>query len=62
MTALHATSKQGHTEVVRLLLEKRADIEAKTDVSVVSALMWDSSADPLPGGIVATGRRLAKRL
>jgi ankyrin repeat protein len=38
MSALHAASVERHTEVVLLLLEKGADIEAKTQVSAVRAV------------------------
>ena len=33
MTALHNAAYEGHLEVVRLLLDRGADIEAKNNVS-----------------------------
>ena len=33
MTALHNAAERGHLEVVRLLLDRAADIEAKNNVS-----------------------------
>ena len=35
-TALHEASSEGHVEVVKLLLDRDADIEAKTNVSYIT--------------------------
>ena len=34
--ALHEASSEGHVEVVKLLLDKDADIEAKANVSYIT--------------------------
>ena len=39
MTALHKAAQNGHTEVVRLLLDKGAKIDIKNDVSTFSKVM-----------------------
>ena len=39
MTALHKAAQNGHTEVVRLLLDKGAKIDIKNDVSTLSIVM-----------------------
>ena len=40
MTALHKAAQNGHTEVVRLLLDKGAKIDIKNDVSTLSKVMY----------------------
>ena len=39
MTALHKAAQNGHTEVVRLLLDKGAKIDIKNDVSTLIKVM-----------------------
>ena len=39
MTALHKAAQNGHTEVVRVLLDKGAKINIKNDVSIISIAM-----------------------
>ena len=39
MTALHKAAQNGHTEVVRVLLDHGANIDIKNDVSIISIPM-----------------------
>ena len=39
MTALHKAAQNGHTEVVKVLLDQGAKINIKNDVSIISIAM-----------------------